>query len=76
MAPETKDEEKPRLRRRCLERALRHPLRAQMHAELNKRPVGLVELADRLGGQLPVIAYHYRVLDALGALPKPDASET
>lgn len=72
MASGTKDEEKPGLSQR-LKDALTHPLRAEMFAELNKRSVGPAELANTLGKSLPVITYHYGVLETRGGIPAPDA---
>jgi DNA-binding transcriptional ArsR family regulator len=62
----TRDEEKPGLRSKRLEDALKHPLRAQMFAELNKRSMGLPELAVALGKPLARVEYHYGVLEAAG----------
>jgi DNA-binding transcriptional ArsR family regulator len=76
MASGTRDEEKPGLRSKRLEDALKHPLRAQMFAELSKQLVDPLELADILGKRLPLVTYHYRVLDVLGGIPKPDVAET
>lgn len=73
MASGTKDEEKPDTDRKRLEKALKHPLRETMLAKLNGGSMGPSELAALLGKELPLITYHYRVLDAAGGLPGKDA---
>jgi len=76
MASGTKDEEKPDIRRQRLEKALGHPVREEMFAELNERSAGPPELANILGKRLSLITYHYRVLEMLGGIPAPDATES
>lgn len=51
-----------------LERALRHPVRAKIHAELTKQPMQPPELAAALDVPLSRISYHYRVLLVAGAV--------
>ena len=67
----TWDKGTPRQSDRRLEKALEHPLRAQILDVLSKGLVGLPELAVALDVPLPRIAYHYRVLGTLGAVASP-----
>ncbi len=76
MASGTRDEEKPGLRSQRLKDALKHPLREEMFAELNKRSVGPPELADILGRRLSLVTYHFRVLEVLGGIPTPESAES
>lgn len=76
MAAGTTDEEMPDLRgQRCLEEALRHPLRSRVHTELGRGFASPLELAGVLGKPLPLVAYHCRVLEVVGGLPRTDAAE-
>jgi DNA-binding transcriptional ArsR family regulator len=42
--------------------ALKHPLRAQIVATLEKRSMSPPEFAEVIGEPLPRVAYHYNVL--------------
>jgi hypothetical protein len=70
----TRDEEKPDTGSRQREKALKHPVREAILAELNGRMVEPAELAAVLGKPTPLIEYHCRVLEAVGGLPGEDAS--
>lgn len=70
----TRDEEKPGAGSRQREKAMKHPLREAMLAELDGRWMEPPELARVLGKPTPLIEYHYRVLEAVGGLPGDDAS--
>lgn len=71
MIPEATDDPESSTRRRRLTKALRHPVRTQMYAELRKkRAVGPSELACTFGKPLPWVTYHYGVLEGLGGAPK------
>ncbi len=59
---------------RQLERALEHPLRARMVEELKRESVDPPALAAALDRPLDLVAYHYRVLEAVGGLPPADQS--
>lgn len=61
-----KEREVPAPANRPLALALKHPLRAQIAAELEKRGRGRRELAEVLGEPLPLVAYHCDVLAAVG----------
>ena len=50
------------------EQALRHPLRARIHAILEQRTASAVELSRILRAELGVVAYHVRVLHRLGMI--------
>ena len=50
------------------EQVLKHPLRAQIAAELEKRSMDPPELAEVLGEPLPRVAYHRNVLAKAGLL--------
>jgi DNA-binding transcriptional ArsR family regulator len=69
MAPGTKNEEKPSSRRRRRSKALKHPMREKMYAELERRPMGLAELAEKFNESVPWVEYHYRVLEAAVGIP-------
>jgi DNA-binding transcriptional ArsR family regulator len=49
-----------------LTQALKRPLRARIAAELEKSGLSPQELAEVLGEPLPLVAYHYDVLAAVG----------
>lgn len=69
MASGTKDDEKADISRRRRSKALKHPIREAMYAELEERPMGLSELAEKFNESLPWIEYHYRVLEAVVGIP-------
>lgn len=75
MASGTKDEKKPDIDRKRLERALKHPLRETMLDRLNGGSMEPSELAALLGKEPRLIAYHYRVLGVAGGLPGRDTPE-
>jgi hypothetical protein len=75
MSSGTKDEEKPDTGSRQREKAMKHPLREAMLAEMDGRVVEPAELAKVLGKPMPLIEYHCRVLEAVGGLPGEDASD-
>jgi DNA-binding transcriptional ArsR family regulator len=61
-----KEREVPAPANQPLAQALKHPLRAQIAAELEKRSMGRQELADALGEPAPLVVYHHAVLAAVG----------
>jgi DNA-binding transcriptional ArsR family regulator len=61
-----KEREVPAPANRALKQALRHPLRAQIAVELEKRSMSRQELAEVLGEPLPLVTYHHDVLAAVG----------
>lgn len=67
MASDTKDREEKRDVRQ-FEKALRHPVRTRLRAELDSGS-SLDELAATFEQPLRWITYHHRVLDAVGGLP-------
>ena len=48
--------------RRALVKALAHPLRAQVFAQLKDDEASPLDLSQRIGAPLPNVAYHVRVL--------------
>lgn len=74
MASGTKDEEKPGISDKQREKAVKHPAREAILAELAGRSIEPPELAAILDKPLPLIEYHYRVLEAVGGLPEKDGS--
>lgn len=73
MSPGTKDKEKQR-EVRSFEKALRHPIRTRLRAELSNGS-SLDELAAGFHQPLDWITYHYRVLEAVGGLPTADSAD-
>ena len=61
-----KEREVPAPADQPLAQALKHPLRARIVAELEKRSMSQQELAEALGEPLPLVTYHYDVLAAVG----------
>jgi len=76
MSSGTKDEEKPDTGSRQREKAMKHPVREAMLAEMDGHMVKPAELAAVLDKPLPLIEYHCRVLEAVGGLPGEDTSGT
>lgn len=70
----TRDEEKPDTGSRQRKKALKHPVREAMLAELDERAMELAELATILGKPLALVEYHYRVLEAVGGIPEEESS--
>ena len=66
MEPGAKEREVPVPANQLLTQALKHPLRARIAAELEKRDMSPQELPEALGEPLPLVAYHYDVLAAVG----------
>ncbi|HEU4658563.1 MAG TPA: winged helix-turn-helix domain-containing protein [Capillimicrobium sp.] len=62
-----------------MQRALAHPVRAQILGELTKRPASPSQLADAVGESVGVVSYHVRVLveaglaELVGTVPKRGA---
>lgn len=63
----------------AVQRALAHPLRAQLLVELEKRPASPSQLAPVVGESVGVVSYHVRVLaeaglaELVGTVPKRGA---
>lgn len=61
------------------QRALAHPVRAQIFTELEKRPASPSQLAHAVGESVGVVSYHVRVLaeaglaELVGTVPKRGA---
>lgn len=66
-------------RSNAVQRALAHPVRARILAELEKRPASPSQLADVVGESVGVVSYHVRVLteaglaELVGTVPKRGA---
>ena len=71
MRPQS-DEEMPERENRRLARALEHPLRRRIFAELNEQPASLSSLARALDVPLSMVGYHYAVLGAVGGVRATD----
>ena len=62
-----------------MQRALAHPVRAQILTELQKRSASPSQIADAVGESVGVVSYHVRVLteaglaELLGTVPKRGA---
>jgi DNA-binding transcriptional ArsR family regulator len=48
--------------RKAIVKALAHPLRAQVYAQLKEDEASPLDLSQRIGAPLPNVAYHVRVL--------------
>jgi hypothetical protein len=66
MEPGAKEREMPVSTERRRAQVLRHPLRARIAAELEKRSMDLPELAETLGEPVAVVDYHRDVLAKAG----------
>lgn len=66
MEPGAKEREVPASTGLSRAQVLKHPLRARIAAELEKRSVDPPELAEALGEPLPRVAYHCDVLAEAG----------
>lgn len=55
-----------RNRSNAVQRALAHPVRAQVYAELKKGPASPSQLAETVGESVGVASYHVRVLSEAG----------
>ena len=64
----TKEQEVPRPASQSLTQALKHPLRARIAAELEKRDMGPQRIAEALDEPQPLVAYHCDVLAAVGSV--------
>jgi DNA-binding transcriptional ArsR family regulator len=53
---------------RPLTRALAHPRRERIFAELNRRKIARTGYSEALGESPPEVAYHLRVLEKLAGL--------
>ena len=66
-------------RSNAVQRALAHPVRAQVLTELEKRPSSPSQLAEVVGESVGVVSYHVRVLaeaglaELVGTVPKRGA---